>query len=246
MFEPHGAGHGDQGDLRGARAPRHVLSAAVVAVFLCAPATALAQATITGVVRDTSGAVLPGVTVEASSPALIEKTRTAISDSSGQYRIVDLRPGTYDVSFALPGLQHPAPHRHRAHGHVHRDGERRVAARQPRGNGHRHRRGAGRGRAERQPPAGAHPGSDGRDSRRPQPPRCRRTRSGSSGQRLGHAWHAGRRRRDQQPAEHDADDARRPQLRYAADGRRHPHRQRRLGRRVHELRARHGRAPRNW
>ena len=104
MFEPHGAGHGDQGDLRRARAARHVLSAAVVAVLLCAPATALAQATITGVVRDTSGAVLPGVSVEASSPVLIEKTRTAISDSSGQYRIVDLRPGTYDVSFTLPGF----------------------------------------------------------------------------------------------------------------------------------------------
>ena len=59
---------------------------------------------IAGSVRDTSGAVLPGVTVEASSPALIEKVRTAISDSGGQYRIEDLRPGVYKVSFTLPGF----------------------------------------------------------------------------------------------------------------------------------------------
>jgi len=68
------------------------------------PAAAYAQASITGVVRDVSGAVLPGVTVEASSPALIEKTRTAVTDSSGQYRIVDLAPGTYAVAFTLPGF----------------------------------------------------------------------------------------------------------------------------------------------
>ena len=55
-------------------------------------------------VRDTSGAVLPGVTVEASSPALIEKVRTTVSDSNGQYRIEDLRPGVYKVSFTLPGF----------------------------------------------------------------------------------------------------------------------------------------------
>jgi outer membrane protein assembly factor BamB len=68
------------------------------------PSIALAQASITGVVRDTSGAVLPGVTVEASSPALIEKVRSVVTDSSGQYRIVDLRPGTYTVTFSLPGF----------------------------------------------------------------------------------------------------------------------------------------------
>jgi hypothetical protein len=71
---------------------------------LLAPALALAQASITGVVRDPSGAVLPGVTVEASSPVLIEKVRSVTSDGSGQFRIVDLRPGTYAVSFALPGF----------------------------------------------------------------------------------------------------------------------------------------------
>jgi hypothetical protein len=63
-----------------------------------------AQASIAGEVRDTSGAVLPGVTVEASSPSLIERVRTVVTDGSGQYRILDLRPGTYAVSFALTGF----------------------------------------------------------------------------------------------------------------------------------------------
>ena len=69
--------------------------------------TAYAQGqtgSIAGVVRDTSGAVLPGVTVEASSPALIEKTRTVVTDGQGQYKIIDLRPGTYVVTFTLPGF----------------------------------------------------------------------------------------------------------------------------------------------
>src|SRR5688572_19791058 len=68
------------------------------------PAAAWAQATIAGEVRDTSGAVLPGVTVEASSPALIEKVRTAVTDNNGRYRIEDLRPGEYTVVFTLPGF----------------------------------------------------------------------------------------------------------------------------------------------
>src|SRR5437667_2412036 len=59
---------------------------------------------IAGVVRDASGAVLPGVTVEAASPALIEKVRTAVTDEQGQYRIVDLRTGTYTVTFTLTGF----------------------------------------------------------------------------------------------------------------------------------------------
>ena len=65
---------------------------------------AYAQASIAGVVRDSSGAVLPGVTVEAASPALIEKVRTVVSDGAGQYRIIELRPGTYIVTFALTGF----------------------------------------------------------------------------------------------------------------------------------------------
>jgi hypothetical protein len=77
----------------------------VVVVFsLSIAASASAQASLAGTVRDTSGAVLPGVTVEASSPALIEKVRSVATDSTGQYRIVDLRPGVYAVTFALPGF----------------------------------------------------------------------------------------------------------------------------------------------
>jgi Carboxypeptidase regulatory-like domain len=69
------------------------------------PAAAHAQSSITGVVKDTTGAVLPGVTVEASSPALIEKARTSVTDAQGNYRIVDLRPGTYTLVFTLAGFQ---------------------------------------------------------------------------------------------------------------------------------------------
>jgi hypothetical protein len=71
------------------------------------PSTLWAQAatgSIAGVVRDTSGAVLPGVTVEAASPALIEKVRTVVTDAAGAYRIIELRPGTYTVTFSLPGF----------------------------------------------------------------------------------------------------------------------------------------------
>jgi Carboxypeptidase regulatory-like domain len=76
----------------------------LVLLVLLAPARVLAQASVTGTVRDTSGAILPGVTVEAASDALIEKTRTATTDSTGQYRIIDLRPGTYVLTFTLPGF----------------------------------------------------------------------------------------------------------------------------------------------
>ena len=74
-------------------------------MWLTVPAAAQTGSAITGVVRDTSGGVLPGVTVEASSPALIEGTRAVVSDSQGIYRIVDLRPGTYRVTFTLPGFR---------------------------------------------------------------------------------------------------------------------------------------------
>src|SRR5688500_18819005 len=72
--------------------------------LLLLPAIAAAQASITGVVQDSSGAVLPGVTVEAASPALLEKVRTATTDANGQYRITELRPGAYVVTFSLPGF----------------------------------------------------------------------------------------------------------------------------------------------
>src|SRR5437667_1787691 len=73
-------------------------------VLLLLPSASYAQAAITGVVKETSGAVLPGATVEAASPVLIEKVRSVVSDDTGQYRIVDLRPGTYSVTFTLPGF----------------------------------------------------------------------------------------------------------------------------------------------
>jgi len=65
------------------------------------PSLAVAQGTLTGTVRDASGGVLPDVTVEASSSALTEKVRTVVTDSSGQYRIIELNPGTYSLSFSL-------------------------------------------------------------------------------------------------------------------------------------------------
>ncbi len=77
----------------------------VAALFVCAPAETWAQSSIVGVVKDTSGALLPGVTVEAASPALIEKVRSVVTDSQGLYSIIDLRPGVYTVTFSLPGFQ---------------------------------------------------------------------------------------------------------------------------------------------
>jgi hypothetical protein len=76
----------------------------VVCASLLVPAAAHAQAAITGIARDASGAVLPGVTVDAASPVLIEKVRSVVTNATGQYRVVDLRPGTYSVTFALPGF----------------------------------------------------------------------------------------------------------------------------------------------
>jgi len=78
--------------------------AVVVALSLFLPVAAFAQASIAGTAKDASGATLPGVTVEAASPVLIEKTRTAVSDDTGRYRIIALNPGTYKVTFTLPGF----------------------------------------------------------------------------------------------------------------------------------------------
>src|SRR5687768_15122660 len=84
------------------------LLVAVISGLVLSASAALAQTglsgSIAGVVRDATGAVLPGVTIEASSPALIEKVRNVVTDDQGQYRIVDLRPGTYTVTFSLPGF----------------------------------------------------------------------------------------------------------------------------------------------
>lgn len=85
------------------------LMALVLAVLFAVPVGALAQSastgSIAGVARDASGGVLPGATVEAASPALIEKVRTVATDGQGQYKIVELRSGTYTVTFALAGFR---------------------------------------------------------------------------------------------------------------------------------------------
>src|SRR5580704_14088405 len=78
--------------------------AAVLFALLLLPAAAFAQASIAGTVKDTSGAILPGVTVEAASPALIEKTRSVVTDGNGQFKIENLRPGAYSVTFTLSGF----------------------------------------------------------------------------------------------------------------------------------------------
>src|SRR3989441_208079 len=85
----------------------HAVVATVMSLVCVAltPGAARAQSAIAGVVRDTSGAVLPGVTVDASSDVLIEKSRSVVTDGQGQYKIVDLRPGVYTVSFSLTGFQ---------------------------------------------------------------------------------------------------------------------------------------------
>ena len=83
---------------------RTVKALRVLSLLLLLPSAAYAQASIAGQVRDASGAVLPGVTVEASSPALIEKVRSVVTDGTGQYRIEILPPGTYAVNFSLPGF----------------------------------------------------------------------------------------------------------------------------------------------
>ena len=121
----------------------------VLACVVALPAWASAQASITGIVKDTSGAVLPGVTVEAASPVLIEKVRSAVTDGSGQYRIVDLRAGTYAVTFTLTGFSTVQARRHRAVGHVYGNRQCRHARRSDRRNHHGHRRDPGRGRSER-------------------------------------------------------------------------------------------------
>jgi hypothetical protein len=82
-----------------------IRGAAALLLLAMVPAVALAQASITGIVRDASGGVLPGVTVEASSPVIIEKVRSATTDGTGRFIIPDLRPGTYRVTFSLPGFR---------------------------------------------------------------------------------------------------------------------------------------------
>src|SRR5215470_2135225 len=87
-----------------ARSSSLVALVCLLFTFLMLPAVASAQSAIAGVVKDASGAVLPGVTVEASSDALIEKTRSVVTNGQGLYTIVDLRPGVYSLAFTLTGF----------------------------------------------------------------------------------------------------------------------------------------------
>ena len=168
-----------------------VVVALAVLVLLPARAFAQSNSNIAGVVKDTSGAVLPGVTVEAASPALIEKVRTVVTDSAGQYKIINLRAGRVHRDLHAARLQHRQARRHRADGVVHGQRQRRPARRQPRGDDHRHRRGPDGRRPERRVAAGGHarhprrhPDREqvGRQPRRPhsgrdrQQPGCRRQR----------------------------------------------------------------------
>jgi Carboxypeptidase regulatory-like domain len=91
--------YGEEQVMRVMRQTVLVLSCLLLPVLVYAQGSALS-----GVVKDSSGAVLPGVTVEASSPVLIEKTRTAVTDSAGLYRVTELPPGTYKVTFTLTGF----------------------------------------------------------------------------------------------------------------------------------------------
>src|SRR5262245_4993864 len=85
------------------RIAAHV-SGLVLVALACCPTVAHAQSAIAGVVRDGSGAVLPGATVEVASEALIERTRSVVTDSQGTFKIVDLRPGLYTVTVTLTGF----------------------------------------------------------------------------------------------------------------------------------------------
>src|SRR5204863_3462202 len=91
-----GSGIGDPGS-GGLMGGLRLARVAAVSFLVLLPAAAWAQSSITGVVRDASSGVLPGVTVEAASPALIEGVRSATTDAQGIYKVVDLRPGTYTV-----------------------------------------------------------------------------------------------------------------------------------------------------
>ena len=121
----------------------------VVSMILALPLSAYAQASIAGVVKDASGAVLPGVTVEATSPVLIEKARTAVTDGAGQYRIVDLRAGTYTVTFTLAGFSTVRREDIELTGSFNAVGQRRPEGRRARRDDHRHRRDADRRHPER-------------------------------------------------------------------------------------------------
>ena len=137
--------------------------AAAYLVLLLLPTAASAQfaGAITGVAKDASGGVLPGVTVEVASPALIEKVRSVVTDDDRP--VPDRRPAAGHVfgDVHVAGLQHGQARRHRDDRHVRRHGERRPESRRPRRDDHGHRRNADRRRPERESAA------DGQQRRHP-------------------------------------------------------------------------------
>ena len=142
--------------MRGLSRILFVLSLALVPVA----ASAQSRASIAGIVKDASGAVLPGVTVEASSPVLIEKVRSAVTDGTGQYRITELLPGPYIVTFTLTGFSTLKREGIELSGslNVPLNVELKVGAVSE--NGHRDRRIPDRGRAEHDPLDGRQPRRD--------------------------------------------------------------------------------------
>ena len=203
---------------------RVVLACVMASAFVVAAADGVsAQSAFAGTVKDTSGAVMPGVTVEAASPALIEKVRTAVTDENGAYRIIDLRPGRLHADVHAARASTPSSARPRAAVELHRHHQRRPQRRHAAGIGHGVGRFAGRRRAEQRQAAGA----VARRARR------RADRQDHSGPRTA------RRRRDAQLAgrrrlaRDAADLLRRPRQRRRADGRdrRRPDDQRPDGRR---------------
>ena len=132
-----------------------IIAGALIALW---PSAARAQSAIAGVVRDTSGAVLPGVTVEAASPALIEKTRAVTTDSEGRYNIVDLRPGRVLRHLLAGGVQHRQARWGRTSQQLHRNHQRRPEGRVARGNHHGFGAVAGRRHLDGRAAAGAQPG----------------------------------------------------------------------------------------
>ena len=128
---------------------------AALVCLLALPAAARAQSAIAGVVKDASGAVLPGVTVEASSDVLIEKSRVAVTDGSGAYKLINLRPGTYLVTITLTGFQTFKREGLETPERLHGEPGRGPQGRRARRNGHRLGRLARRRRAEQREVAGA-------------------------------------------------------------------------------------------
>ena len=162
--------------------------AAALLLLAGMPAAAYAQASITGVVRDTSGAVLPGVTVEVSSPVLIEKIA---DDRHRRVRAVPDHPAPpwhLHRHLHAARVQHHQARRHRAQRFVRRHRERRDAGRRAGGNHHRHRPDGARGRPERARPEGRHQGGRRRRADRPAGHQPRRAAA-------GHDPGRGRRRR---------------------------------------------------